>query len=67
MGTEKPLRCKEVNMNINIAEILGNMTKGSLMYYGGYLGIGISVVLFLICLVAFPIRRKHLLKKLGRE
>lgn len=54
-------------MNLNIAEILENLTEGSMMYYGGYLGIGLSAILFLICLVAFPIRRKRLLKKLGRE
>ena len=57
-------------MNIDIAELLenlGNLTEGGMMYYGGYLGVGLSALLFLICLVSFPIRRKRLLKKLGRE
>lgn len=54
-------------MGIDIAQILENLTEGSMMYYGGYLGVGISVLLLLICLIAFPVRRKRLLRKLGRE
>lgn len=52
---------------MDIAGILENLTEGNMMYYGGYLGIGLSALLLLICLVVFPIRRKRLLKKLGRE
>ena len=52
---------------MDIATILENLTPGSMMYYGGFLGAGVSVLLILICLVVFPIRRKRLLKKLGAE
>ena len=52
---------------MDISAILENLTPGSMMYYGGFLGVGIGVFLLLICLIAFPIRRKKLLKKLGEE
>ena len=52
-------------MDINV--IIENLTPGSMMYYGGFLGAGVSLLLILICLAVFPIRRKKLLKKLGEE
>lgn len=52
---------------MDISTILENLTPGAMMYYGGYLGIGIGIVLLLICSVAFPIKRKKVLKKLGEE
>lgn len=52
---------------MRIAELLESMTPGSLMYYGGLIGAGVSVFLLLICAAVFPISRKRLLKKLEKE
>lgn len=52
---------------MDISAILENLTPGAMMYYGGFLGIGLGCLLIMICLVVFPIRRKRLLKKLGEE
>ena len=52
---------------MDISAIIENLTPGSMMYYGGFLGAGVSILLMLICLRVFPIRRKRLLKKLGEE
>ncbi len=51
----------------DITGLLENMTPGSLLYYGGLLGAGVSGFLLLLCTAVFPIRRKRLLKKLGKE
>ena len=52
---------------MDINAIIENLTPGAMMYYGGFLGAGVSFLLILICLIVFPIRRKRLLKKLGEE
>ena len=52
---------------MDFSTILENLTPGAMMYYGGYLGVGIGLVLILICSIAFPIKRKRMLKKLGDE
>ena len=52
---------------MDVSVIIENLTPGAMMYYGGFLGAGVSILLILICLVVFPIRRKRLLKKLGEE
>ncbi len=53
-------------MDINeISAILENLTMGSMLYYGGFLGVAVSIFLILICLIAFPIQRRRRLKKLG--
>ena len=58
---------KEKRNEMDISAILENLTPGSMMYYGGFLGVGIGIFLLLVCLIVFPIRRKKLLKKLGDE
>lgn len=52
---------------MDINAILENLTTGILMYYGGFLGAGLSILMILICLLVFPLRRKRLLKKLSEE
>lgn len=52
---------------MRIVELLENMTPGSLMYYGGLIGVGVSAFLLLICVAVFPMRRKRLLRKLEKE
>ena len=52
---------------MDISAIIEKLTPGAMMYYGGFLGVGVSLLIIMICLVAFPIRRKRLLKKLGEE
>lgn len=55
-------------MDINeIIAILENLTTGSMLYYGGFLGVGICIFLLLISLIAFPLQRRRLLRKLGEE
>ena len=49
---------------MELSAVLENLTTGGLMYYGGFLGIGVGVFFLLICLVVFPRQRKKLLKKL---
>ncbi len=49
---------------MDISIILGNLTTGSLMYYGGFFGIGVGILSILICLAVFPKQRKKILKKL---
>ena len=49
---------------MELSTIIENLTTGSLMYYGGFLGIGVGVFFLLICLAVFPRQRKKLLKKL---
>jgi len=50
---------------MDISAILENLTPGAMMYYGGFVGIGLGVLLLLICSIVFPIKRKSVLKKLG--
>lgn len=52
---------------MDISAILENLTPGSMMYYGGFWGVGIGIFLVLICIIVFPIQRKKMLKKLGEE
>jgi len=47
--------------------ILSNFTPGFMLYYGGFLGVGISVILFIVCLIWFPIQRNKKLRELGEE
>ena len=49
---------------MEISTIIENLTTGSFMYYGGFLGIGVGVFFLLICFAVFPRQRKKLLKKL---
>ena len=49
---------------MEISTILENLTTGSFMYYGGFLGIGVGILSIFICLAIFPKQRKKLLKKL---
>ena len=51
----------------DIFAIIENLTTGGMMYYGGFLGVGVGVFLILICLIIFPIQRRRMLKKLGEE
>lgn len=42
-------------------------TTGSMMYYGGILGIGLSAVFLILCTPIFAAQRKRLLKKIEKE
>lgn len=50
---------------MNTVVLLAKVTGGSLMYYGGMAGIGLGVVLLVLCIVMFPKQRKRLLKNLA--
>lgn len=43
------------------------MTTGSIMFYGGIVGVAIGILLALICMKVFPRQRKRLLEKLSKE
>ena len=43
------------------------MTMGTFMYYGGMIGVGVSLLSLLICLKAFPRKRRKMLEKLSEE
>ena len=58
---------KEKRNKMDISAILEKLTLGSMMYYGGFIGVGIGVFLILICLIAFPIQRRKVLRRLGEE
>lgn len=43
------------------------MSLGEMMYYGGFVGVGVCLLAILICVKVFPKQRKKLLDKLGEE
>ena len=40
---------------------------GSVMFYGGIIGVAVGVLLMIICLKVFPKQRRKLLEELGQE
>ncbi len=42
-------------------------TTGSTMYYGGIIGIGISIILLMLCTPIFATQRRKLLKKIEKD
>lgn len=57
---------KPIGNNVIIMEN-ENMSMGNIMFYGGIIGIIISILAILICLRIFPREKKKLLKNLGDE
>lgn len=51
---------------LQVAELLGNrdFTEGTLLLLAGCIGIAVSIVALLVCLAAFPRKRRKLLKRL---
>ena len=52
---------------MNVIFFGGNVLSGSMVFYGGIICLGISIIALIVCAVIFPKRRKRMLKKLGDE
>jgi len=49
-------------------ELIGmELSRGNVMFLIGLFGVTISVILLLVCIAVFPIRRKRMLEKLKKE
>lgn len=43
------------------------LSKGSIMFLGGFVGLAIGILLLIVSLAVFPIQRRRMLKKLKSE